>query len=529
MAAPPAKPSPSNQAIQQTATSGNDNNPPSATSATVQLKAPPSYSINDAAAASTAAPSQIPVSSAIIPSYTSSEMSESYFVAKQLLNEGNFEEALSIVEQELENTKAVLLSQHQEADFHPAIAPLHYLYGTTLLYSLEEAKDDGENAPAMTTMMPQTEEEEEEESKPMPTIDDAVANNPWAHLPETDADPVDPEAPTAAADDAEDMEIAWENFEVARHIIEKMLTDEEMQADMETKLKLDLAQIMLREGDLQRLNGRYTSAVQDYSSCLELRKAYLDKWDRKIADTQFNLGLTYLSSSSDLQKEVSAPPADVHPATPNAAVLAKEHCEKGIAAHVECAKTFGGIVAKLCGADPEALLSEVSTSKPSAAGFKTTGLDDDIVSVAVASQTLNILRKAVTTLVANSPPTDTTAANTVYDIQQVLDEIQETVDEAERAMDAVRQASEIRIQAQKQAAALNGPADGTIVSATEDGVTTSIGFGAISTAVSAPSTTLVEQPIMVIKKKKKRSADDEEEDSKPPAVPDVKRAKTELE
>jgi hypothetical protein len=270
---------------------------------------------------------------------------------------------------------------------------------------------------------------------------------------------------------------------------------------------------------------------------LELRKIYLDRWDRKIADTQFNLGLTYLSSSSDLQKETANTSEDgsshEHDGTPkvNPAVLAKEHCEKGIAAHVECAKTFGGILAQLCGVEPETLLSEVSTAKPAAAGFKTTGLDDDIVSAAVASQTLNILRKAATSLVASNPPTDTAAANSVYDIQQVLDEIQETVDEAERAMDAVRQASAIKVQAQKQAAALNGPADGTVVSTSEDGVTTSIGFGAASAAAaSATPSSSAKQTMMVVKKKKKRSAEGTEEDSKPvAAVPDAKRAKTDEE
>lgn len=287
------------------------------------------------------------------------------------------------------------------------------------------------------------------------------------------------------------------------------------------------------------MNGRYTSAIQDYSQCLELRQAYLDKWNRKIADTQFNLGLTYLQSSSDLQKETTAATSDdgsaAPPATPNAEALAKEHCEKGIALHVECAKTFGGILAELCGSSPEELLKSVDTAsaddtKPSAAGFKTTGLDDDMSSFAIveASQSLNRLRKAVTSFVASNPPKDTAASDNVYDIQQVLDEIQETVDEAERSLDAVRQAAQIKIQAQQQAAALSGPADGTVVSTSEDGATTSIGFGpASATAAAAPAATST-QPMMVVKKKKKRSAE-EEQDSKPAAAApaDCKRAKTE--
>jgi hypothetical protein len=301
----------------------------------------------------------------------------------------------------------------------------------------------------------------------------------------------------------------------------------------------DLAQILLREGDLQRLNGRYSSAIQDYATCLELRKTYLsDPWDRRIADTQYNLGLTYLSNSSDLQKEttitttITTIAEGTIPVTPNASVLAKEHCIKGIVAYVECAKTLSGILARSCGQNPETLLSEVSSAKSAVAGFKTTGLDDDIVSVAEASQTLNIFRKAVTALVAHHLPKDTAAANSVNDIQQVLDEIQETVDEAERAMDAVRQASEIKVQAQRQASAESGPTDGTMEELGGSTITTTIGFGPASAAFTSNATnTLSAQPqqqsmLVVKKKKKKRSIEEEDEDSKPQTVANVKRFKS---
>jgi hypothetical protein len=308
----------------------------------------------------------------------------------------------------------------------------------------------------------------------------------------------------------------------------------------------DLAQILLREGDLQRMNGRYTSSIQDYASCLELRKQYMDKWDRKIADTQFNLGLTYLSSSSELQKEqtTAATTSEDSAAgdgavaatttTPNAEALAKEHCEKGITQHVECAKTFCGILAKLCGRDPEQFLMNALsyTTDPyvKPAGFKTTGLGSS--TVAEASQTLNCLRKAVTTLVASNPPNDTVAANTVYDIQQVLDEIQETVDEAEQSLEGVRQASQIKVQAQKQAAALGGDDPTGTTTTCEDGITTSIGFGppAASVAAAATATVSTNQPnMMVVKKKKRKDIDGDDQDTKQAAGAaegDAKRTKT---
>jgi hypothetical protein len=262
MAAPPAKPSPSNQTVQQTSAADNDNKLSAAVAAagtetsSVQLKAPPSYCCattnnDNAAAAGASASSTASSATVLVPSYTSSESSESYIVAKELLNAGNFEEALSIIEQELETTKALLLSQHhQDVDVHPAIAPLHYLYGTTLLYSLEEAKDDGQDAAAMTTMVPAPlpeEEEQEDQEEEYEDDDDTKPAagdepNPWAHLPEPDsvvaAAAADSSEAPPVADDTEDMEIAWENFEVARHIVEKMLTQPGLDADMERKLKL---------------------------------------------------------------------------------------------------------------------------------------------------------------------------------------------------------------------------------------------------------------------------------------------------
>jgi hypothetical protein len=347
----------------------------------------------------------------------------------------------------------------------------------------------------------------------------------------------------------------------------------------------DLAQIMLREGDLQRLNGRYISSIQDYKSCLDIRQLLLDRWDRKIADAQFNLGLTYMSSSSELQKELagggntnndSISDTGVQTVvTPNAAALAKEHSKRGIEMQVECARTLCGIIAKLCGIEPEQFVQEHTTGNlgvvPSSmssssssvkpvAGFKTTGLDDedDVSSTAVASQTVSVLRKKVALLISSSATTtmDPVSADQVYDIQQVLDEIQETIDEAERSLDAIRQAVEIRTQAQRAAAFNNNGGGGggsddtdTPIFTSADGVTTSIGFGkpppaadgtassigvlntASTHSVAAATASTTTKPMMVIKKKAKRKEIDEdvEHSLKPPADHDtlLKRAKIE--
>jgi hypothetical protein len=216
MAAPPAKPSPSNQAVQQSdnavastdaaaAAAADDNHQP------IQLKAPPPSE------------SHTPSLPATTPTYASVEASENFRLAKDLLNAGSFEEALSVVEQELETIKTLLLARHapETVDLHPSVAPLHYLYGTTLLYSLEESKDDHGQENVAAIHMPQ---------------DDVENENEFPSAAAANADPQDEQG--AVPEDAEDMEIAWENFEVARAIVEKMLTQPLESPEEEKKLQL---------------------------------------------------------------------------------------------------------------------------------------------------------------------------------------------------------------------------------------------------------------------------------------------------
>ena len=74
-----------------------------------------------------------------------------------------------------------------------------------------------------------------------------------------------------------DIQIAWENLESARSIVEKMST-------ADTELRLDLAQIHVRLGDLQRINGNYEESVADYGTCLAIGRELLGESDRRVAD-----------------------------------------------------------------------------------------------------------------------------------------------------------------------------------------------------------------------------------------------------
>lgn len=466
MAAPPSKPSPSSQDVLQ------KTNDPEAARTTTTKGAPTSTS-SDAAATD---PHQVKV---LVPSYETSTESEYYLVAKKMLAEGEFEEALASIEQGIEHTKARLISLGMEHDFHESIAPYHYLYGTTLLYSIEESNDTQVTVDTQATSSP----------------DQVVAATPAdgddtrAILPEKAREANAVNRPTEITDD---MEIAWENLEAARNIVERMLAEDGITGERKSKLQLDSAQMLLREGDLQRLNGRYTEAIHDYEACLQLRKLLLDAFDRKIADTEYNLGLSYMASSTELQKDDAG-------SDPVRRRVSHEHCQEGVRHFLECAKIFCGQIAVLCDEKVDSVLGAYKNNDK--AGLKTTGLEEDSMpSRNEASQTLSGWRRSVQGL-TQSEPDDGTVAN----LKQLLQEIQETIDEAERSKDAVRQASKLKAQAQ-EAVSTSG----------ETQPTTTTGFDkpTLPDSSSAVARSGGPSPMMVVKKKKKRDADDSQKTSK---------------
>ena len=75
----------------------------------------------------------------VVLTYEGIKNSEGYEKAKACLSDGNFELALETIETEL--TKIISLLGN-EGELHESLAPLYYLYGTTLLYSVEESSSD---------------------------------------------------------------------------------------------------------------------------------------------------------------------------------------------------------------------------------------------------------------------------------------------------------------------------------------------------------------------------------------------------
>ena len=92
-------------------------------------------------------------------------------------------------------------------------------------------------------------------------------------------------ADTVQTNDAikEDIEIAWEVLEVARTIFAPLYE----QGD--EKVRELLARTHLKLGDVQKLNGKFAAAVEDYDQCLRLRESFMAPPARPVADCHYSL------------------------------------------------------------------------------------------------------------------------------------------------------------------------------------------------------------------------------------------------
>lgn len=95
------------------------------------------------------APDSVTDASTITLDYLSIKQSPCYALAKQFLSSGDFDAGLSLIEEEIQKVREAIEQDaarnsdsqgNEDIDLHPALAPLYYLYGTTLLYSVEESE-----------------------------------------------------------------------------------------------------------------------------------------------------------------------------------------------------------------------------------------------------------------------------------------------------------------------------------------------------------------------------------------------------
>mmetsp|Transcript_11755 Transcript_11755/g.24210 ORF Transcript_11755/g.24210 Transcript_11755/m.24210 type:complete len:538 (+) Transcript_11755:160-1773(+) len=390
---------------------------------------------------------------------------------------------------------------------HEALAPLYYLYGTTLLYSVEESDD----------MMNHQQQQAA-----------TGGGGEGAGMPSEEM--------------AEDIQIAWENLDLARSImVDRVVGEDDIKAliiatencdgkssnndvdrqdqDEQEELKakvLDLAQIHLRLADLQKANGAYSDALSDYKRALYLRRVALGtEFDRRVADVCYSLGITsmMLAAEGDRAADGDAdaaaggaadgagaatstgllPPGaedgilGMMGAAAQEAVAASkptpEQCrrlrERSVMHYLDCGRAFGGCIALLCGVDrPEDVVGEGKTivaveeeededededKKPSAAeaaSSATKTVDDkrhEHQAYVTASKTLADIRSKCSDL-ANSKPSASAAQSgddnnneaVITDLLELLDELQETIDSQEQDMGGIQEVHEMKTRIEEE-------------------------------------------------------------------------------
>jgi tetratricopeptide (TPR) repeat protein len=408
-----------------------------------------------------------------VPTYQSSEVSDFYQSAKALLKSGDFEDALSTIEEGIAWTQQQLQAAGIDASLHESMAPFHYLYGTTLLYSIEESND--------TSTMPE----------PLTTVEAAAQD-------ENETVPHDDDAPEAPA--VEDMEIAWEHLETARTILEQMLLHSNVDA-----LRADLAQVLLRAGDLQRLNGAYAASVADYTACLKYYDAnQTPLYSRKRADVHCNLGAVYFNLV------VQAKTADPSSNPDNGTVMTTQERESKMAYHrgcgyhhyYKCARTLVGIIAQGLGvADPKEWFEQVEKSEEP---YACTMYD---VQNEHYPQFIRTHLRSLRQFVSNQVASPNELSDDVQDCLVLLEEIQETIEEAETSEQGVVEATAMK----EEITAL-------VAAQCDSQQEESEAFGSATAAAS----TAVAQTVAVVRKKKPRP----DEDAKCPPADPAKRIKS---
>lgn len=469
------------------------------------------------------------------PNYFSTKSSKAYTLAYKLLNSDNFQDALSTLETALKFTVQILRADHDKTanakkgdeeeedcmELHESLAPLYYLYGSTLLYSVEESdvmmagsgqqqQQPTGGAPHDNSPPPDFEVDNQQQQQEEPEM---MSTNPT--FGEYEQPPQE-----APSDPTEDLQIAWENLETARSIVTKLAESFHPLGDIigggkseyssstktdgayeyttkeQSDLLLDLAQIHTRLGDLQRGNNSVANTsdcISDYTTALKLRRKVLGRYHKKVADSHYSLAGVYAEAPSkggeEMEDAVDRFVSQLDDGRGGGEGGGKggmtesekvEYREKSLENFVECAVSFSGMLAGMCGEDAD-VLTDLSNSKSTAsAAASASAASTNDNGGGIHSTMLSTLRTRVSNL---TPPTKSPEKETFEDIQEMLDEIQEAVDTAEEAEEGLKTLGEMKAnEIRKHEAKMNGE-QGEEEEVDGGGMTT-IGFGASAAAAS---------------------------------------------
>jgi hypothetical protein len=429
------------------------------------------------------------------------------------------------------------------------MAPLHYLYGTTLLYVVEESDvmmadnngggggEDGNEEPQHDDDDDDGEEDDDDDDdeKKHTNVDDENDNDKGKSNKE-DIKQI------TVSDPAVDLEIAWENLDLARSIIHRLVDihncEEEhhdnsttttmnnggsgktivyksndssntndsnsnpqlLTLEQRNELLLDLAQVHVRLGDLQRQDDKSDSCIADYERALQLRKHVLGMFDKKVADCHFSLGQAYAEAPTRAQERdgrvndfVKGLGGDSGGGQDDAAAGSNssssstmtnerkaEYRRLSLEHYLACGHSFAGILASMCDTEypyREGVLLSTFPDYSESRQLLPKQATDGIRGLGGESHTsiMSRLRQFVSTLVLPSSYLSSSHKQSVIEfnnIKEILDEIQEAMDSAEETECGLRSLSKMKANAK------SGGGGGTDeVGGSSDGPVTTIGFG----------------------------------------------------
>eukprot|EP00752_Nemacystus_decipiens_P004910 g4469.t1 len=197
-----------------------------------------------------------------------------YKAGRKLIDDGRLEEAVNFFSGLLE-TRVQVLSGNEMS---PALAPLYYEYGNSLLYNAEESGavfgDAITDAEEKKRAMAIVEARIKGEAAPAAAEGGRAGGGGAAGGAEDEAG--QQQAPSPDQEAEEDLEIAWENLEMARRIYSDLELTEE--------IRTAIAKVHLRLGDLNMVNGMYNEAADEFDKCLTHRLALPCRQSRGVAD-----------------------------------------------------------------------------------------------------------------------------------------------------------------------------------------------------------------------------------------------------
>jgi tetratricopeptide (TPR) repeat protein len=189
---------------------------------------------------------------------------------KKLMKKGEYEEAIGLF-------SSFLQSRVEEfGELAVESAQAYYEYGNALLVQQEENPSD--------TLIGNA-DDKNDSANGASTIPDTVVGS-------DDENEEDGNEEDGNEKDDDDLQIAWENLDVARLILEKSSEGYEQL----------LSSVYIRLGDLMRLEERPADAVTEYMKALSLREKICSSNDRDLCDVYFCLAVAYVDLSSKVEE-----------------------------------------------------------------------------------------------------------------------------------------------------------------------------------------------------------------------------------